>query len=683
MTGYTRADSVNNIADGNIINASDLDGEFDAVQAAFNSSTGHVHDGTAANGAPITKIGPTQDVVASATALTPKTTATVDVGSSALKFKDFFFSGTGTLVGLTATGAITLNTTTNNQSYTTTGAGTITISSGTAGSINNMTIGGTTPLAGAFTTLSASSTVSGTGFSTYLASPPAIGGTSAAAISATTLTTSSTVTHNGGTANGVAYLNGSKVLTSGSAFVFDGTNVGIGGAPAYKLDVTSSAFIGSRLTAATGTNGVSQIYTNTGGTFSIGIDASTGANFGAAYGGFLWHAGAYPLLFGTSNTERMRIDSSGNVGIGTSSNATNVKLQVASPTNTVTNSRGNAYIYTTEAAGIDKGAQLTLGGQWTGGEVPFASIAGRAEAAAGAVQGYMQFGTINSSGVLTERMRIDSSGNVGIGTSSPAATLHSYKNTNNGTIGVAAILDAGTQNPSVAGGGIVMNFLTNTGATYFGAVGGYTDGTNYVTGLWGGAAASGAPALIVNSSGSVGIGTSSPQQPIHVYSSAAAGKYIYAQQAGSYNIGFQAQNSVSNWYAYTAASTGNFEFFQGSGSGNVVVVSPVGLGYGTGSGGTVTQATSRTTGVTLNKPTGAITLVSAAGSSTWQEFTVTNSLVTANDTFVLNQRAGADRYVLQVRSISAGSFVIAFQTTGGTTTEQPIFNFAIIKGATS
>jgi len=161
MTGYTRADSVNNIADGNIINASDLDGEFDAVQAAFNSSTGHVHDGTAANGAPITKIGPTQDVVASATALTPKTTATVDVGSSALKFKDFFFSGTGTLVGLTATGAITLNTTTNNQSYTTTGAGTITISSGTAGSINNMNIGATTAGTGKFTAITNSALTSG------------------------------------------------------------------------------------------------------------------------------------------------------------------------------------------------------------------------------------------------------------------------------------------------------------------------------------------------------------------------------------------------------------------------------------------------------------------------------------------------------------------------------------------
>jgi len=51
-------------------------------------------------------------------------------------------------------------------------------------------IGGTAAAAGSFTTLSASSTVSGTGFSTYLASPPAIGGTAAAAGSFTTLTAS-------------------------------------------------------------------------------------------------------------------------------------------------------------------------------------------------------------------------------------------------------------------------------------------------------------------------------------------------------------------------------------------------------------------------------------------------------------------------------------------------------------
>ena len=99
----------------------------------------------------------------------------------------------GSFTALTATGAITINTTTNNQSYTTTSTGTITISSGTAGSINNMTIGVTTPLAGSFTTLAASSTVSGTGFSTYLASPPAIGGTAPAAGSFTTLSTTGLV----------------------------------------------------------------------------------------------------------------------------------------------------------------------------------------------------------------------------------------------------------------------------------------------------------------------------------------------------------------------------------------------------------------------------------------------------------------------------------------------------------
>ena len=49
-TGYTRNDTANNIADGNVINASDLDGEFDAVQAAFNGTTGHSHDGTSGEG---------------------------------------------------------------------------------------------------------------------------------------------------------------------------------------------------------------------------------------------------------------------------------------------------------------------------------------------------------------------------------------------------------------------------------------------------------------------------------------------------------------------------------------------------------------------------------------------------------------------------------------------------------
>lgn len=107
------------------------------------------------------------------------------------------------------------------------------------------------------------------------------------------------------------------------------------------------------------------------------------------------------------------------------------------------------------------------------------------------------------------------------------------------------------------------------------------------------------------------------------------------------------------------------------------------FGYATGGGGTVTQASSRTTGVTLNKPSGQITLVSAAGSTTPATFTVTNSTVAATDTIILNQVSGTDLYTLSVSAVAANSFNITFNTKSGTTTEQPVFSFAVLKGASS
>lgn len=108
MAGYTRNDSLNNIADGNIINAADLDGEFDALVAAFNATTGHVHDGTAANGAPITKVGPAQDVVVSSSAVTPKTTNVMDLGSGTFQYKDLYIDGTANIDSLTLTSGATV-----------------------------------------------------------------------------------------------------------------------------------------------------------------------------------------------------------------------------------------------------------------------------------------------------------------------------------------------------------------------------------------------------------------------------------------------------------------------------------------------------------------------------------------------------------------------------------------------
>jgi hypothetical protein len=58
------------------------------------------------------------------------------------------------------------------------------------------------------------------------------------------------------------------------------------------------------------------MYANTAGYAYSGIDNSVGTVSGTAYALFFWHVGAYPVIFGTNNNERMRIDSSGNVRIG-------------------------------------------------------------------------------------------------------------------------------------------------------------------------------------------------------------------------------------------------------------------------------------------------------------------------------------------------------------------------------
>lgn len=94
MAGYTRNDTANNIADGNVINAADLDGEFDAIQTAFDATNGHKHDGSVGGGAPITTIGPAQEVVASVSTLRPKTDDTVSLGTSTQEFKDLWIDGT-------------------------------------------------------------------------------------------------------------------------------------------------------------------------------------------------------------------------------------------------------------------------------------------------------------------------------------------------------------------------------------------------------------------------------------------------------------------------------------------------------------------------------------------------------------------------------------------------------------
>jgi hypothetical protein len=154
------------------------------------------------------------------------------------------------------------------------------------------------------------------------------------------------------------------------------------------------------------------------------------------------------------------------------------------------------------------------------------------------------------------------------------------------------------------------------------------------------------------------------------FSSDYSANVTYLDTNQNFNIR-DAQNSYATRFSITS---GNITV-----GGNFLVNGVGGLGYGTGSGGAVTQGTSRTTGVTLNKTNGAITLFSAAGSATYQSFTVTNSTVAATDTVIVVQKSGTDLYEMMVTAVAAGSFRITYRTTGGTTTEQPVFNFAVIK----
>jgi uncharacterized protein YjdB len=107
------------------------------------------------------------------------------------------------------------------------------------------------------------------------------------------------------------------------------------------------------------------------------------------------------------------------------------------------------------------------------------------------------------------------------------------------------------------------------------------------------------------------------------------------------------------------------------------------LGYAAAAQGTVTQATSKSTGVTLNKSAGIITMNNAAlGATTSVSFTLTNSYISANDTVILtiaNSGATAGSYTAWVTGLSAGSATITVRNiTGGSLSEAVVLNFCLI-----
>lgn len=199
--------------------------------------------------------------------------------------------------------------------------------------------------------------------------------------------------------------------------------------------------------------------------------------------------------------------------------------------------------------------------------------------------------------------------------------------------------------------------------------------------------------FVVDASGNVGIGTTTA---LGIYGKLRVGGTGYQ----AINVGSDDGSGVNMIVAANAATEGRvgtvtnhpFDFFTNSTakarldtSGNLLITSTGGLGYGTGSGGAVTQITSRTTSVTLNKTNGAVTLFTAAGvTGSWTTFQVLNSTVAATDTVVVSVKTGAtNTYIASVPSVSAGNFSITFISLAGTASDAPVINFAVIKAVTA
>lgn len=269
-------------------------------------------------------------------------------------------------------------------------------------------------------------------------------------------------------------------------------NIGIGAsAAAYRLDVSSPSFIGQRIYASNSLNGVAQVYSNNGGAFQIGIDSSTGGNFGAAYSGFLWHPGAYPILFGTNNTERLRITATGRVGINTSVPAAILHVVGAASTTTI------------QAMGVAGALYVDFNGLG---------------------QNYYDADThfFRGSGSV-ERMRIDASGNVGIGTSAPNQKLHvtgingsgfagaTLQNSNSGT-GIAGVQFSSDATYSKAAIGLLRQNPNGVGPLIF-YIRTATDAADWSVGD---------EKMRITADGNLGIGTSAPAGRLDVRGSNSA-----------------------------------------------------------------------------------------------------------------------------------------------------------------
>ena len=121
-------------------------------------------------------------------------------------------------------------------------------------------------------------------------------------------------------------------------------------------------------------------------------------------------------------------------------------------------------------------------------------------------------------------------------------------------------------------------------------------------------------------------------------------------------------------------------------TGAITSSGTAGMGYVTGAGGTVIQATSKSTGVTLSKITGRITMNAAAlAAGAIVSFTLTNTTIAATDVIIVNHASGGTvgAYLINVQAGAGTAVINVRNTTAGSLSEAIVISFAVIKAVTN
>jgi len=327
-------------------------------------------------------------------------------------------------------------------------------------------------------------------------------------------------TANGGTnltsftSGGVVYASSSSALATGSALTFDGS----------KLDVNCGT--NSEVRVTTSGSGYLQVGQFTNGAF-IGT-SSTDATAGI-------------LRFGTGGTTRATLDSAGNLGLGVTPSAWSTTYNKA-----IQLPAGSISAYTTIAVSMNQNAY------YSGSAFNYVNngFAERYEQYNGTHAWYTAAsGTAGDAISFTQAMTLDASGNLGVGTTSPQATIVAagsnatvYKamilRNGNGTDGSSATIDfetsSGTQGSEAAMAGRIAGLRTGSGTS-----GALTFSTTNA-GVLGERAR-------IDSSGNLLVGTTS----------AATGYKMYLAPSGSFNFGIYYKSDVNDTNAMDFRNTSN------------------------------------------------------------------------------------------------------------------------------